>query len=209
MTRIGFIANAKTKNRCFSYSVRLCMIHSKDAVKHQDHASFIKLCKQGCKNYNYKWCCPPNAPCFEAYINPWQYLYVIQLQVPLKNFVDISNSYLRIKAANTMLKSRADRYVRALCQKEGKAISTGSCRLCKPCHYIKREKCAHPDIMAYSYEAMGINVDALVQECFNSRLLWYQKGSVPEYTSVVCGFLSNQTIPLKDLYNIYLAIVER
>ncbi len=70
--------------------------------------------------------------------------------------------------------------------------STGSCRLCKPCHKKLNEPCAHPDIRTFSYEALGVNVSSMVHDIFGIDLLWYAKGSLPLYTCVVAGLLSNQ-----------------
>lgn len=69
---------------------------------------------------------------------------------------------------------------------------TGSCRLCKPCHKKLNEPCAHPDIRTFSYEALGVNVSSMVHDIFGIDLLWYAKGSLPLYTCVVAGLLSNQ-----------------
>ena len=61
--------------------------------------------------------------------------------------------------------------------------------------------------MAYSFESLGINVDALVKEYFKKPLLWYKKGSVPEYTSVVCGLLTNEDLSLDILKELYLKTI--
>lgn len=54
------------------------------------------------------------------------------------------------------------------------------------------EPCAHPDIRTFSYEALGVNVSSMVHDIFGIDLLWYAKGSLPLYTCVVAGLLSNQ-----------------
>lgn len=43
-----------------------------------------------------------------------------------------------------------------------------------------------------SYEALGVNVSSMVHDIFGIDLLWYAKGSLPLYTCVVAGLLSNQ-----------------
>lgn len=191
----------------FNYTVELCISSVKLTMKHQNVEKFTKLCKHGCKNYNQKWSCPPNSPSFSSFSQGWKNLYVIFFRTEMHPFSDIKNPYLQIKAANMMLKSRADKYIRKLCKDEGRVISTGSCRLCKPCHLKNGEPCAHPNIMTYSYEAMGIDVDALVFDCFGKHLLWYKNGCIPEYTSVVCGYLSNQDIPLEVMRDLYLETI--
>ena len=93
---------------------------------------------------------------------------------------------------NSILKSRIDKVLRACKDDDEKYISTGSCRLCKPCHKKLNEPCAHPDIRTFSYEALGVNVSSMVHDIFGIDLLWYAKGSLPLYTCVVAGLLSNQ-----------------
>lgn len=106
-----------------------------------------------------------------------------------------------------MLKSRADHYMRRLAEEHGRYISTGSCRRCKPCKLQSGEPCVHPLSMAYSFEALGIDVGALVDVYFDYPLLWYQKHELPEYTSVVCGLLTNKDLPLELLKRKYFEIL--
>lgn len=207
MNTLKIDSSAKSGRRIINYTLELCEADIFSCLKYENPRVFGVLCQQGCKNFNRKWSCPPNSPTFSAVSQRWEKLFIFFLHVEMTHFADVKNPYLRVKAANSMLKSRADKFVRKLSETEGRAISTGSCRLCRPCHYQKNEKCAHPDIMAYSYEAMGVNVDALVQEYFGKPLLWYRDKVVPEYTSVVCGYLTNDSISLEKLQGIYLGVI--
>lgn len=108
----------------------------------------------------------------------------------------IKQDYLKIKAANSILKSRIDKALLNSLSEDEKNISTGSCRLCKPCKRKNNEKCAHPSEMTYSFEALGIDVSRMVNDIFGLTLLWYSKGNPPQYTCVVAGLLSNK----KDSY---------
>lgn len=93
------------------------------------------------------------------------------------------------------MKSRVDKLLRNYpLAEEHKFISTGSCRLCKPCRCKVGEKCANPDSMTYSFEALGIDVGAMTEELLNFQLMWYKKGNLHQYTSVVAGLLSEQAI---------------
>jgi len=58
--------------------------------------------------------------------------------------------------------------------------------------------------MTYSFEAMGVNVGSLVDEFFQKPLLWYSQNNLPEYTSVVCGLLTNLKITENNLRDEYL-----
>lgn len=106
-----------------------------------------------------------------------------------------------------MLKSRADRFMRTLSLEYGAYISTGSCRLCKPCKYQSGLPCTHTEQMSYSFEALGINVGAVVERYFDAPLLWYRRGYLPPYTAVVCGLLTNETVSAELLRDRYLQMI--
>ena len=208
MKNYSFIANAKSRTISLNYIVSLCETSPQACTKFESQERFRILCETGCKNYNRKWSCPPSSPKFSSYALKWSYLYILYMRAPLSAFLNIKNEYLRIKAANSMLKSRAEKYMRGLSEIYGKYISTGSCRLCKPCKYQLGVSCAHPNLMAYSFESLGINVGALVNEYFDRPLLWYKKGCLPEYTSVVCGLLSNESISFDLLKEHFFKLIK-
>lgn len=156
---------------------------------------FDALCRESCKNYQNKWSCPPFSPGFVQYSNKHDTLVVCLMYIELGQLNNIKNDYLKVKAANVIMKSKVDKGLRKIALIEnGKLISTGSCRLCKPCRMRYEEPCRHPDIMGYSFEALGIDVGKLSLEVFNHKLLWYKKGYLPKYTSVVAGVLLNSEL---------------
>lgn len=66
----------------------------------------------------------------------------------------------------------------------------------------------HSEKMAYSFEALGIDVGALVNEYFAFPLLWYKKGTLPEYSAIVCGLLTNEDLSFELLRQKYFAIIK-
>ena len=111
----------------------------------------------------------------------------------------IKQDYLKIKAANSMLKSRVDKVLR-MCVEDGERyISTGSCRLCRTCRKKLGETCAHVRLRTYSFEAMGVNVSAMIKDIFDVELLWYKRGTLPMYTCVAAGLLTNNEAPCERL----------
>lgn len=208
MKTCTFTATAISKTISAKYTIDICDVHPSQCLTFENKNHFAYLCKNGCKNYNMKWSCPPHAPAFSSLALRWTNLYILYMRIPLDAFAGIKNDYLKIKAANSMLKSRAERYMRMLAEKHGMYISTGSCRLCKPCKLQKGKPCAHPQKMAYSFEALGIDVGALVNEYFAFPLLWYKKGTLPEYSAVVCGLLTNENLPLELLMREYFKIIK-
>jgi len=200
----SIICHAVTSSAYLSYIVDICCVPAGHINKYSDKSYFDSLCRVGCSNYNKKWSCPPHSPDYREFSNDWKNLYILYISIELSQFSYIKNDYLKIKAANSILKSRADKFLRYIAANYGTYISTGSCRMCKPCKYKQERPCALPELMTYSFEAMGVNVGKLVMEQFGKPLLWYKKDCLPEYTSVVCGLLTNTEILLEKLKKEYL-----
>ncbi|MEH2943999.1 DUF2284 domain-containing protein [Lachnospiraceae bacterium KK002] len=196
---MNFTHYAATKSATIPYTVELCLRTPAQCAEYEDKTTFDALCKNGCPNYARKWSCPPFAPSFADFTGHWKNLYVIFMHTELAEFSYIKNSYLKVKAANSVLKSRADRFTRRMAELHGSYISTGSCRLCKSCKCKGGAPCAHPASMSYSFEALGIDVNQMVTDCFQKPLLWYRKSCAPRYTSVVCGILTNEELSLEYL----------
>ena len=197
------VTYAKTKSGTLEYCIDISKTFPTRVADFADKQRFDALCKSGCINYGHKWSCPPFAPSFLDFVVDWESLLVLFLRLDVDQLSYIKNDYLKIKAANSVLKSRADRFLRLMAEKYGKYISTGSCRLCKPCERKLNMPCVHPGEMAYSFEALGINVSALVDNYFAKSLLWYTNRCIPQYTSVVCGLLTNDSISPKALLDEY------
>lgn len=189
-----FTCNATSKSATIQYTVEICATDSNACIFYENKTKFDNLCRYGCPNFSYKWSCPPYAPRYEDFVSKWKNLYIIFMHVDMAQFVYIQNDYLKIKAANSMLKSRADQFIREMAKLHGGCISTGSCRRCKPCKCKTNMPCAHPELMTYSYEALGIDVGQMIEGYFQKPLLWYKKHCLPRYTSVVCGILTNDSL---------------
>lgn len=168
-------------------------------LKYQNKQKFDLLCEKGCPNYNKKWSCPPLSPSYSKFISKYENIMVIVISTKLDQFSYIKNDYLKVKAANTIMKSRIDKALRSFISDDCYYISTGSCRMCRPCKRKLNQPCAHPDIMTYSFEALGINVSEMVSDLFDFELKWYKKKALPEYTSVVAGLIFNGGIDVELL----------
>jgi len=151
---------------------------------------FNEMCKKGCVNYNKKYSCPLFTPRFEILTKDCQGLLIILFQCPLEQ-ID-STEYNKVRIANVVMKSRIDKLMRILENKfKTTFLSTGSCRLCKPCKLKLNQPCAHPDKKRYSLESIGVDCDILSKHLFNIPMLWYKEKKAPEYSCVVCGLLCN------------------
>ena len=204
----NFDCYAITNSAKLFYSVAICCAPANSIDKYLDVDLFYALCNTGCVNYNKKWSCPPHSPSYKDFSAGWEHLFILCARMELSQFSYVKTDYLKVKAANSILKSRVDKFLRYIKTKYGRYISTGSCRLCKPCKCKIGLPCAHSELMAYSFEAMGVDVSKLVIEQFQKPLLWYKPQCLPEYTSVVCGLLTNAEITLQDLQEEYLQHVK-
>lgn len=196
---------AKTPNNVLLYNAYFMSINARQLDKYVNSVKFCKLCEIGCINYDKKWSCPPFSPSYINFSSEYHQILICFLTIDMEQFSYIKNSYLKIKTANTILKSRIDKTFRIYSLKESKYISNGSCRLCKPCKCKSENPCSHPNIMTYSFEALGIDVGKLVEDIFDKKLLWYSKNKLPQYTSVVSGLLFNQNINLDEITEILIS----
>ncbi|MBS3073465.1 hypothetical protein J4465_01565 [Candidatus Pacearchaeota archaeon] len=159
-----------------------------------DKPLFDKMCKDGCVNYNKKYSCPPFSPNFKIISKNYEGLFVIMFLCSLNQIS--STEYNQVRIANVVMKSKLDTLMRNLEEKTGlKYLSTGSCRLCKPCKLKLKQPCKHPNKKRYSLESTGVDCDELTKKLFDISLQWYKNKKSPEYTSVLCGLICNK----KDL----------
>lgn len=187
-----YFLRAHTPRAIINYKCAISFLETQSLSKYVNKSCFDRLCEVGCPNYGNKWSCPPYSPDYYCFVKNYRYIHVIMLSTKLEEFSYIGHDYLKIKAANSVLKSRIDKALRLCIDHDEFYISTGSCRLCKPCKKKVNEKCAHPTKRSYSFEALGMDVSALTKDLFDTELLWYRKHELPEYTCVVGGLLTNR-----------------
>lgn len=196
------IIRAVTPQAKIDYQIFIINTGVENLVKYEMVEHFSALCKQGCANFMCKWSCPPYAPFYHEFVKKYSNISVCLSLVQTDQFDYIKNDYLKIKAANSILKSRIDKTLRKLIDEDIYYISTGSCRLCKSCKCKINEPCANPKLMSYSFEALGINVSDMVNDIFGIPLLWYKKNNLPKYTCVVAGLLYNDEFDANKIIEI-------
>lgn len=192
-----YVDTPSAKNLSIIVNIETVQVNS--LLDYEDYNKFSLLCKNGCPNYEKKWSCPPYSPKFNDFSKEFDLISICALTMELNGLSYIRNDYLKVKAANAILKSKADKVFRSFATERRRYVSTGSCRLCKPCKCKKAEPCARPSMMAYSFEALGINVSKITESLFDFKLLWYEKGKCPQYTAVVVGLLTNEKPDLDEI----------
>lgn len=158
-----------------------------------DKKLFTEMCRTGCSNYNNKYCCPPHSPEFTSHIGNHDRLLLVMVKIDLDQLAQAKyKEYHKVRMTNTIIKSRIEKVMRSLEGESGtKFMSTGACRLCKPCQKKLSRPCKHPQEMRFSLEALGADCNKLAQDAFGKPLLWYEKKHAPAYTAVICA------LPLK------------
>ena len=133
-----------TQSATIECSIDLTETKSEQLIKYEEKKKFDLLCKNGCPNYNKKWSCPPLSPSYSNFVSEYENIIIVVFSTKLDQFHYIKNDYLKVKAANTIMKSRIDKVLRSFVSNDRYYISTGSCRMCKPCKRKLNQPCAHP-----------------------------------------------------------------
>ena len=143
-----------------------------------------------CPNYGHFWTCPPEAPYLEEEISNYSRFFLIYYKFDLKKYikkVHMKNS--KIKELDLKISLYRKQFIRDLLESEIKdfvenykepyierlILWDGFCRIChkegKSCTYDEDTPCRYPKKMRYSMEAVGIDVNATVEN-INIYLEW-------------------------------------
>lgn len=187
-----FKINHSTNLRNINIVVKVFTTDPSLLITYYNYEKTSGLCQNGCKNFGNKWSCPPFSKKYVDISSAYKYCYLILMYTNLEAFSDITNKYLRVKAANAILKSKCEKMARTYeDQCGGYSLLSGSCRLCQTCAKKRDLACRKPDKIRYSMEATGLDVEAICEEHFGHKLLWYSSpNKLPLYTSAVCCVLS-------------------
>lgn len=185
-------------NRTISIKVKGKLIPDTSVLyDYYEKTKIEAACEKGCPNYGNKWSCPPYSEHFLNIEKEYSMGYLLCFSTEMKNYSDIKNKYLAVKAANVTLKTLIEKCARSIEEyARGYSLLSGSCRLCKPCQCKIKRPCKHPDRMRYSMEATALNVQKMCFDFLGHELLWYENKKLPEYTSVVVFILFHQYFDL-------------
>ena len=128
-------------------------------------------------------------------LDEYPYAVLVLFWCTLDQFSYTKTEFIKVRASNTIMKSRMDKFMRGLEQTSGGVmISNGNCRLCNPCSKKKDQECKRPEKMRFSMEALGLNVGRITADFFGHPLLWYQDKTVPAYLSAAACLLTKDRI---------------
>ncbi len=190
----------RTPSAEISVHVKVAVIDSRMLKEYENKPEIGKLC-EACPAYGGKWSCPPHSPAFSGYdLDEYPSAALVLFWCDLDQFHYTKTEYIRVKAANTIMKSRMDRLMRSLEESTGGVmISNGNCKLCNPCSKKKGEPCKKPEKMRFSMEALGLNAGRITADVFGHELLWYKDKKIPRYLSAVACLLMKERIGEEEI----------
>ncbi len=162
-------------------------------ARFHDAERFLALCKK-CSNYGNSWGCPPLAIDPVSFLSRYRFARVMATKVvPAGRDIPVDKALeqLRPETARThkLLLAKEHKY-------SGRAFAFGGeCLYCgdNPCRRRSGLPCLHPDKVRPSLEAFGFDIGRTLKELFGLRLVWAERGFLPEYLVIVTALFHNST----------------
>lgn len=160
-----------------------------------DIPTFLECCK-ACPNYGGKWSCPPYDFDVEAYWRQFERLNIYGTQLMYGEEM-VNRTYSK-EELDQILKETLEAEKRKLAaqmeilEREhpgSRALSAGSCILCKSCRRREGKPCCRPDQMRYSIESLGGNVGKTTSKLLHVELEWMEENRLPRYFTLINGLL--------------------
>ena len=84
MKKIKFEKNGKI------FTLKAIVCENKDLIKFMNRDYFLKLCKNGCSNYNKNWSCPPNSPKFDEFSADYTNSLLVEVTSEVRTLFSVS-----------------------------------------------------------------------------------------------------------------------
>ena len=168
--------------------------------RYQHRDKFLAFCKD-CKNFNTRWSCPPLAIDVDRFLQNYNYIYVIGVQIIYDaDTIQRADTSEKIKHVTTQslqdVKTRLSDALLALEKQIPGSISlaSGGCSVCQRCRRCDQLPCRYPEKMRYSLDSFGFDLTALTSDALQIELKWAQN-SLPAYYTLVHALLTRQAVP--------------
>ncbi len=167
-----------------------------------------KFCYQ-CPNYEKNWSCPDYNFDEKEWLNNYNYAYLIgkEYHIPREDRQKtIGVAKVGDYAVNAMkvLKVSAFKDLLALEQKVpgSVALMPGNCVICELSDGLTCTKetgegaCRHPEILRYSLESLGLDVDSIMKFEIGMFLQWPKEGHLPDKLCGVMALLTKEPLDM-------------
>ena len=149
---------------------------------------FIEACKL-CPSYGKRWSCPPDLKPTAAILDGYSTVVLSAVKVIYPDS-DIARSRVMTPEQREAFREETYGVVKQTLNDSmlamekiipgSMSIAAGECKRCKVCAREEGKPCRYPDLMRYSFSALGFDITNMVKETMNLELLW-SADSVPEY----------------------------
>lgn len=150
-----------------------------------EHGIEPKTACQTCPTFNKNLACPPFSPEFTDYVKGAQNARILCIRIATSYFShDSADQRARacFKEAGKILRQELLQF-----RRQGYRVAgSGECLACDPCVAVQGGlHCAKPLEQIYSLESLGVDVIALVRQCFDLDLEWNRDEQTAQTISAV------------------------
>ena len=149
---------------------------------------FLPFCQQ-CGSYNTRWTCPPfdfdPMTIWQSYRGLRLYARILQADTPEQ---PLDEALAALKQEKRLYRQELQRWERET--PGSQMLLAGTCDQCETCEKVQGHPCGRPELLRYSIEALGGDVEGCLQHYFHLPMLWGRDGKAPDYFALVGGLLT-------------------
>ena len=149
---------------------------------------FLPACRQ-CPRYNTRWTCPPfdfdPMDVWGGYTGLRLYARILDADGAGQPMDDATEALLREKR---LYREKLRQWEQAA--PGSQMLLAGTCDQCQVCEKSQGRPCHSPELLRYSIEALGGDVEGCLRHHFHMPVLWGKDGAAPDYLVLVGGLLT-------------------
>lgn len=148
---------------------------------------FLPLCRR-CDSYGTRWTCPPfdfdPMTIWHNYTGLLLYARILQADTPEQ---PLEEALAALKREKLLYRNKLQQWERDT--PDSQMLLAGTCHECEVCEKTLGRPCRKPELLRYSIEALGGDVEGCLQQYFHMPMLWGREGKAPDYLVLVGGLL--------------------
>lgn len=148
---------------------------------------FLPLCRR-CDSYGTRWTCPPfdfdPMTIWHNYTGLLLYARILQADTPEQ---PLEEALAALKREKLLYRDKLQQWERDT--PDSRMLLAGTCHECEACEKTQGRPCKKPELLRYSIEALGGDVEGCLQQYFHMPMLWGRAGKAPDYLVLVGGLL--------------------